>query len=283
MTCRRWRWGLWLQRPAQASSRQHSGWSSMRASPDAAVFPTFGISAMASSIFWEKGCFWVCGASDFLGRPDSEHYSFQYLVPSLQWEISQQRESLSGQCNRQLLFMCTSWMHVHDGWFMWSVCLCCALCDKVCGVVCKDWGHWSPTVLGVNSSSSTYVLRGLGWVTLCPWPSLTPQGSWRIKWGQARRIADWHIVEVHWMVAGITISGVICIPEPFLYVWGSCSALSLVKCGSKERFCGLFTVESHLVACNLVWIISLHKGGQVLNQLMQSRRHSWHCPAMDWA
>lgn len=65
----------------------------MRVFPYLAVFsPSLGISAILSSIFWERV---VSGfvklpffGGEGGGRPDSEHYSFHYLVPPLKWDIS---------------------------------------------------------------------------------------------------------------------------------------------------------------------------------------------------
>lgn len=56
-----------------------------------AVFsPSLGISAIVSSIFWERVVSGFVGLPFFWvrGRPDSEHYSFHYLIPPLERDIS---------------------------------------------------------------------------------------------------------------------------------------------------------------------------------------------------
>lgn len=71
---------------------------------------------------------------------------------------ARQKLQLCGKFNRKLLFQSTSWMHFHDTGFMQSVCLCCSLCDRVSGVIWKEWGHQAPEVHRAIPSSSTPLL-----------------------------------------------------------------------------------------------------------------------------
>lgn len=176
-----------------------------------------------------------------------------------------------GECNRQLLFTSASRMHVHDGW--------------LCGVFVYAVHFVTESVGPSGKIGGTGVRQPSGWI---PAPALmccealdgllyVPDPHWPHKAlgglneavhtgspaGTQCKFTGW------WQVLLSVVSSAFL--SPVFVSGGSCALLSLEKGRSKEYFCWLFIGESHLVACNLRWIIPLHKGGQVLNQQMQSR------------
>lgn len=104
----------------------------------------------------------------FWGRLDSEHYIFQYLVPLLEWEISQQRKKpnymagLTGSCyypHHGCISVTSDWCGVF--------CLCCSFCARVNGVIWKEL-----KTLESGSPRGGFQLKhlfsaGLGYIILC--------------------------------------------------------------------------------------------------------------------
>lgn len=173
-------------------------------------------------------------------------------------------------------------MHVHilDA-FSWHLiyvgvfCLCCSFCDRVSGVIWKEWGYWTLAFLRVSSSPSTYLL----------WRPWTYHFIFTALIYLAGYLEDYirQCIRDYWCMEGIqciitiinTVSGVICIPNLFFIPQSSFSLLSLVKWRSKESFSWLFMVGRVIIWWSVIFSGSLFspREGKFLTRWYHQEAH----------
>lgn len=169
-------------------------------------------------------------------------------------------------------------VHIVDA-FPWQSNLCGVLffhaihfVDRVSGVIWKELGALESGSL--PGEFQLFAIWYRPWMCCFMFLTLTYlAGCSEDSIGQCMH-DHWHVVGVQWMLAIITIIGIIYIPQ------SSWSLLSLVKRLSKDYFSWLLMIGS------VIWwsvIFSLHKGRASSSPGDQSRRYPWHCSSMDRA